>query len=53
MVATTNVKHLDMLVVHQFEFTPKAFANVSPELERSDNSGIAIKIKLTPKGFAA
>ena len=34
--------------------TPKALANVSPELERSDNSGIAqYKRELTLKGFAA
>jgi len=26
-------------VVHQFETTPKAFANLSPGLERSDNPG--------------
>src|SRR5689334_9328772 len=32
--------------------TPKALANVSPELERSDNSGIAqYKRELTLKGF--
>jgi hypothetical protein len=27
-------------VVTQFELTPKAFANLSPRLERSDNPGL-------------
>jgi hypothetical protein len=44
-------------VVGQFEFgtnTPKALANFSPGLERSDNPGLAIlKFLITLKGFAA
>ena len=36
------------LVVHQFEITPKAFANFSPRLERSDNLGIDHKIVIEP-----
>jgi hypothetical protein len=28
-------------VVRQFEITPKVLANSSPELERSDNSGLS------------
>jgi len=37
----------------RLEITPKAFANSSPGLERSDNPGIKILNKhLTLKGFA-
>ena len=40
------------MVVHQFENTPKAFANFSPGLEHSDNPGIANnKTDPTLKGF--
>jgi len=31
---------MDLRVVHQLDITPKAFANFSPRLERSDNLGI-------------
>ena len=36
----------------RYEFTPKALANFSPGLERSDNPGVEIEIVLTLKGFA-
>ena len=40
------------LVVMQFELTPKALANVSPWLERSDNHGeINNKLQITLKGL--
>jgi hypothetical protein len=35
-----RVFYVNPWVVHQFEITPKAFANFSPGLERSDNPGI-------------
>jgi hypothetical protein len=38
--------------VHQFEITPKALANCSPRLQRSDNLGIDHKIVIELKGFA-
>jgi hypothetical protein len=37
----------------QFELTPKVLTNFSPELERSDNSGVAhTNNETTLKGFA-
>ena len=40
--------------VCQFQFrTPKALANFSPGLERSDNPGLTIDSQLTLKGFVA
>jgi len=39
------------VVGHQFEITPKAFANFSPGLERSDNPGTKQRNVLTLKGF--
>ena len=37
-VTIVNVSHIT--VVHQFDITPKAFANFSPGFERSENPGI-------------
>jgi hypothetical protein len=40
LVNEINPAHgVEILGVHQFETTPKAFANFSPGLERSDNPG--------------
>jgi len=36
--------------VRQFEITPKAFANFSPGLERSDNPGYGIRVQINPEG---
>jgi hypothetical protein len=37
--------------VIQFELTPKALANFSPGLERSDNPGFTVISDQTLKGF--
>jgi hypothetical protein len=41
MLATlaSFINVIALQIVHQFEITPKAFANFSPRLERSDNLG--------------
>src|SRR6185369_17925166 len=40
----TILSILIILLVHQFEITPEAFANFSPGLEQSDNPGITTSI---------
>ena len=43
-----EVTRNEFWVVHQFEITPKALANSSPGLERSDNPGFVFPYELKP-----
>ena len=53
-LVTSSADHDEISALVQFRNTPKAFANVSPGLERSDNPGNeSITNVLTLKGFAA
>src|SRR5689334_24878310 len=48
--ASPNSLNSKIEVVRQFEITPKAFANFSPGLERSDNPGYGIRVQINPEG---
>jgi len=43
-------KLANWLVVHQFEITPKAFANFSPGFEHRENPGTQFRIVTNPEG---
>jgi hypothetical protein len=44
-----RVDSMKILVVPQFELTPKALANFSPGFERSENPGLTIKKSRNPE----